>query len=138
VEGIDAFTQGRVDSAYNPLNSAAGKKAMASIKGGWRYVNFDSSPAAQKKAQAVLPSSRIKLYKPAKELEGIVADPTAMLIVDFYVLAGAHVPDDAVYSSLRPCMKTNRLLPVPWALFSINSTRRKCICPTLSPTTRVP
>jgi TRAP transporter TAXI family solute receptor len=36
VAGINAFIQGRVDAAYIPMNSGIGKKAMASIPGGWR------------------------------------------------------------------------------------------------------
>jgi TRAP transporter TAXI family solute receptor len=101
VDGVDAFAQGRVDSAYIPLNQAAGKKAMASMRGGWRFVTFDSSPAAQKKATVVLPSCRIELLKPAKEYEGVVADPTAMIVVDFYIVAGAHVSDEAVYTLVK-------------------------------------
>jgi TRAP transporter TAXI family solute receptor len=101
VDGVNAFADGRMDAAYIPLNQAAGKQAMAVMRGGWRFVTFDSSAAAQKKAAAVLPSCRIELLKPAKQYEGVVADPTAMIVVDFYVVAGAHVPDEAVYTLVK-------------------------------------
>ena len=41
VAGVNAFIQGRADAAYIPLNSGIGKKAMASIRGGWRFIDFD-------------------------------------------------------------------------------------------------
>ncbi|MEE8395462.1 MAG: TAXI family TRAP transporter solute-binding subunit [bacterium] len=97
VAGINDFIQGRVDAAYIPLNSGIGKKAMASIKGGWRFVTFDGSAASQRKADSVLPSSRIQPLKPRKGLDGVAANPTNMLVVDFYVVTGTHVSDDVVY-----------------------------------------
>ena len=98
VAGINMFIQGKVDAAYIPMNTGIGKKAMATIKGGWHFVNFDGSAAAQPKVDRVLPSSRTEALSPGKLREGVTVDPTTMLVVDFYVIAGAHVSDDVVYT----------------------------------------
>ena len=119
VAGINAFIQGRVDAAYIPMNSGIGKKAMASIPGGWRFVTFDGSAAAQPKVAAVLPSSRTEDLSPAKKRrEGVVADPTTMLVVDFYVVGGAHVPDEVVYNLVKTMHANKPDLAKSFGLFN--------------------
>jgi TRAP transporter TAXI family solute receptor len=119
VAGINAFIQGRVDAAYIPMNSGIGKKAMASINGGWRFVNFDGSAAAQPKVAAVLPSSRTEDLSPKKKgREGVAADPTTMLVVDFYVIGGAHVPDDVVYNLVKTMHANKPDLAKSFGLFN--------------------
>ncbi len=107
VPGINMFIQGKVDAAYIPMNTGIGKKAMATIKGGWHFVDFDGSAAAQLKVDRVLPSSRTEELSPGKLREGVTIDPTTMLVVDFYVIGGAHVADDVVYT-LTKTMHDNK------------------------------
>ncbi len=107
VAGINMFIQGKVDAAYIPMNTGIGKKAMATIKGGWHFVDFDGSAAAQPKVAKVLPSSRTEELSPGKMREGVTVDPTTMLIVDFYVIGGAHVADGVVYT-LAKTMHDNK------------------------------
>lgn len=97
IEGVKAFMSGRVDAAYIPLNAAIGREAMASIPGGWRYITFENSPAAEKKMDAFLPSSRPGSVKPGPNAVGVVQDPTTFVQVDFNLVAGAEVPDEIVY-----------------------------------------
>ncbi|MBN2568937.1 MAG: TAXI family TRAP transporter solute-binding subunit [Deltaproteobacteria bacterium] len=98
VQGVELFIQGKVEAAYIPMNTGIGKKAMATIKGGWHFVDFDGSAAAQPKVDRVLPSSRTEKLSPGKMREGVTVDPTTMLVVDFYIIGGAHVADDVVYT----------------------------------------
>ena len=119
VAGINAFIQGRVDAAYIPMNSGIGKKAMASIPGGWRFVTFDGSPAAQPKVAGVLPSSRTEALSPKKKgREGVAADPTTMLVVDFYVIGGAHVADEVVYNLVKTMHANKSDLAKSFGLFN--------------------
>jgi TRAP transporter TAXI family solute receptor len=119
VAGINAFIQGRVDAAYIPMNSGIGKKAMASIPGGWRFVTFDGSAAAQPKVAAVLPSSRTEDLSPMKKRrEGVAADPTTMLVVDFYVIGGAHVSDVEVYNLVKTMYANKPELAKSFGLFN--------------------
>lgn len=118
VAGINAFIQGRVDAAYIPMNSGIGKKAMASIRGGWQFVDFDGSAAAQPKVAGVLPSSRTEELSPKKGREGVAIDPTTMLVVDFYVVGGAHVPDDVVYALVKTMYENKPDLAKSFGLFN--------------------
>lgn len=100
VAAINAFTAGRLDAAYIPLNAAAGKQAMATIRGGWRYLDFPASPATRRLSDQILPSSRPVPVK-KEGYTGIETDPTSVLFVDFYLVAGAHVADDVVYRTAK-------------------------------------
>ncbi|RVU85585.1 TAXI family TRAP transporter solute-binding subunit [Leucothrix sargassi] len=97
VKAITGLSEDRVDAALVPMNAGVGKKAMATMKDGWRYVSLNNSPEAVAAVQENLPSARIVSVSPSESKTGVVADPTNMIEVDFYVLTGAHMSDDAVY-----------------------------------------
>ncbi|MGE0746228.1 MAG: TAXI family TRAP transporter solute-binding subunit [Rhodospirillales bacterium] len=101
VEAIDAFIGGRIDAAYIPLNAAAGQKAMASIRGGWRYLQVGGDPAAAERMTKTYPNARPVKVSPGKDALGVVDDPSWLLAVDFCVLTGKHVPDDVVYELMK-------------------------------------
>ncbi|MEH6404172.1 MAG: TAXI family TRAP transporter solute-binding subunit [Sneathiella sp.] len=107
VKAINAMAQGRVDAALVPMNAGVGKKAMATMKDGWRYVSLGNSPEAQAAVTKNLPSARIVSVSPNKGKTGVTTDPTHMIEVDFYVLVGAHVADDVVYE-LTKTMHENK------------------------------
>jgi TRAP transporter TAXI family solute receptor len=100
VKAINNMAQNRVDAAIVPFNAGIGKKAMATMSGGWRYVTIE---AAGKRADvaAILPSSRLVKKSPGKGATGVVADPTTMIELDFFLIAGAHVADDVVYDLVK-------------------------------------
>jgi TRAP-type uncharacterized transport system substrate-binding protein len=97
VESVEALISGRADAAYMGLNAAAAQKAMASIKGGVKYLTLDASPAAVARMTAVYPSSRPTAVHPGRESLGVVTDPTYLFTIDFYLFVSASVPDDQVY-----------------------------------------
>jgi TRAP-type uncharacterized transport system substrate-binding protein len=47
------------------------------------------------------PSARLVPMTPSKKRTGVVDDPTYMIEVDFFVLAGAHVADEVVYELVK-------------------------------------
>lgn len=97
VKAINGLGEGRLDAALIPMNAGVGKKAMATMSDGWRYISLADTDAAKAAVEKNLPSARIVSVKPSKSKTGVVADPTNMIEVDFYVLTGAHVADDDVY-----------------------------------------
>lgn len=101
VKAINAMAEGRVDAALVPMNVGVGKKAMATMKDGWRYVSLADNSTSRAAVTMNLPSARIVKIKPSKSKTGVVADPTSMIEVDFYVLTGAHVSDDDVYHLVK-------------------------------------
>ena len=101
VEGAKLFMSGRSDAAYFPFNSGIAKQAMATIPGGWRYLNFDGSEAGAKKMQEFTPTSMAEAVKPGPTATGIETDPTYLVRVDILLMAGKDVPDDVVYKVVK-------------------------------------
>lgn len=96
VQGVNALISGKVDAAYIPVGSGIGKKAMASISGGWRFISFNNTPEAAKAMNSVFPFGTPQVLKPSKVNQGVDA-PTSMFRVVAYLVAGKHVKDDVVY-----------------------------------------
>tara|TARA_R110000787_G_scaffold16622_40_gene51367 strand:+ start:5433 stop:6395 length:963 start_codon:yes stop_codon:yes gene_type:complete len=97
VSAINALSQGKIDAALIPMNVGVGKKAMAEMSGGWRYLSLGDEAGAAEAVSKALPSGRIVAKSPSKALTGVVDDPTRMIEVDFFVIVGAHVSEDTVY-----------------------------------------
>lgn len=101
VSAITALAENRVDTALIPMNVGAGKKAMATMSDGWRYLSLDDSAEAKAAVSKNLPSARIVSVKPDPSKTGVVANPTNMIEVDFYLVASAKVSDDDVYELVK-------------------------------------
>jgi TRAP transporter TAXI family solute receptor len=101
VSAITALSENRVDAALVPMNAGAGQKAMATMPNGWRYLSLDDSEKARAEAAKNLPSARIVSVSPSDSKTGVVADPTNMIEVDFYLITGAHVSDEVVYDLVK-------------------------------------
>lgn len=101
VKAINAMGEDRIDAALIPMNAGVGKKAMATMKDGWRYVSLTDSEEARAAVTKNLPSARIVSVKPSKSKTGVVDDPTHMIEVDFYLITGAHVSEDVVYNLVK-------------------------------------
>jgi len=118
VSAINALGEGRVDAALVPMNAGVGKKAMATMKNGWRYISLSQSDDATAAVEKNLPSARIVSISPDKSKTGVVADPTNMIEVDFYVLAGADVADDDVYELVMTMANNKDALSNAFAAFN--------------------
>lgn len=117
VKAINAMAQGRVDAALVPMNAGVGKKAMATMKDGWRYVSLVNSPQAHDAVAKNLPSARIVSVVPDKGKTGVTTNPTHMIEVDFYVLVGAHVAEDVVYELTKTMYENKKALGTAFGAF---------------------
>lgn len=117
VKAINGLSENRIDAALIPMNVGAGKKAMATMDGGWRYVSLNDTEEARAAVQKNLPSARIVSVKPNKSKTGVVDDPTNMIEVDFYILTGAHVDDDTVYELVKSMEKNKTALGEAFGAF---------------------
>ncbi|MEH6526047.1 MAG: TAXI family TRAP transporter solute-binding subunit [Sneathiella sp.] len=117
VKAINAMAEDRVDAALVPMNAGVGKKAMATMKDGWRYVSLVDSPEAQAAVAKNLPSARIVSIAPNKGKTGVVTDPTYMIEVDFFVLTGADVSDDVVYQLTKTMYENKQALGAAFGAF---------------------
>ena len=117
VTAINNFAQGRVDAAIVPFNAGVGKKAMATMKGGWRYVTIEAE-GERAKVEQILPSSRLVKKIPGKKATGVKADPTTMIELDFFVIGGAHVSDDVVYEIVKTMYNNKDALKAAFGAFA--------------------
>jgi TRAP transporter TAXI family solute receptor len=101
VTGIKAFMAGRLDAAYFPLGAGIAKQAMATIKGGWRYLKMDCSKEAELKLQKIIKPGFIGKAKPGPKATGVVNNPQCLVNVPVTVVAGKHVSDKVVYSVVK-------------------------------------
>lgn len=117
VAGVNAMIEGKVDAAYIPLNSGIGKKAMARMSGGWRYITFDATPDAREALGQVLPFSTSNVLQPADKLVG-VTQQSAMISVQYYLVAGAHVDDEVAYQVTKTIYSSKDELAKAFGVFN--------------------
>lgn len=117
VTAINMLEEGRVDAALVTLNVGQGKQAMATMSDGWRYLSLDDSQAARDAVSESLPSARIVPLSPGDNATGVVEDPTNMMEVDFYLVAGAEVDDDTIYELVKTLHANKAALTNAYGVF---------------------
>lgn len=117
VTAIKALVAGGTDTAYIPFNSRLGEEAMKSIPGGWRYLTFESTPAAVGKMWGSLPTAGIAQVAPNKDAVGVVENPTSLLKMDFVMLGAANVSPETVYQLVRTLHRYKPALVKSWKTF---------------------
>ncbi|UJQ96084.1 TAXI family TRAP transporter solute-binding subunit [Mariluticola halotolerans] len=101
VAGIDLLIDGRVDAAYSTVGVAAAQRAMASIPGGIRFVSVDHSGDVTDRMNAVMPTAEPVTMTPGTADNGIVDDPTNLMQMQFVLMAGKDMSEDAVYEMVK-------------------------------------
>jgi uncharacterized protein len=89
------FMSGKVDVMFFALGSAAIKQANASV-GGLRVLEVDTSPAAMRRTETLIPGAYVMQVAPNPSIEG-VAKPTNLIAFDMVMITNSKVPDDVVY-----------------------------------------
>lgn len=122
VRQVDDFMSGKTDAFFFALGSAAIKQANAAV-GGVRVLEVDTSAAAMKRVEALLPGAYTIEVKPAPNVEG-VAKPTPLIAFDMVMVVRAELADDVVYKVARALHDNKADLQgtfPPFALFSPQS-----------------
>jgi len=101
VKGMLAIGEDKTDITWISLGSGAGRKAMAQLKsrGGWRYINFDTSPEAKAKFKKMVPAGEIVLEKRTK-MPGIV-EPTYIMQLRYMLVTSSKADPDTVYKIVK-------------------------------------
>ncbi len=92
----DDFIAGKVDTLFFAIGSAVIKQAAATL-GDLRVLPIDTSPAAVKRVQEMLPNSYVITVKPQRGLVGI-DKPTPIIANDMDVFTNKNVSDDVIYN----------------------------------------
>jgi hypothetical protein len=91
----NGFKQGKIDAAWGGVGAGHVRDMNAKIKGGVRFLSFDTSPAATARTQEHAPLTHFLNVKPAKPLVGVLS-PTNILAFDYMLWAHKDVSNDIV------------------------------------------
>jgi TRAP transporter TAXI family solute receptor len=89
------FKAGRIDALFFALGGPLVKEAAVAL-GGLRVLEVDSSAAALKRLQELLPGAYIQSVQPGPQADGVLK-PTNIVHFDMNLNTSAKVSDDVVY-----------------------------------------
>jgi TRAP transporter TAXI family solute receptor len=115
----DDFIAGKVDALFFAVGSAVIKQAAATL-GDLRLLPIDTSPAAVKRMQEMLPNSYVITIKPRPGLVGI-HEPTPAIANDMDVFTNKNVSEEAVYKVVKALHDNKQMLVSifkPFVLFN--------------------
>ena len=114
----DDFIAGKVDALFFAIGSAVIKQAAATL-GDLRVLPIDTSPAAVKRMEEMLPNSYVLTIKPQRGLVGI-DKPTPVIANDMDVFTNKNVKDEVIYNVVK-ALHDNKAMLVsvfkPFVLF---------------------
>lgn len=119
VRQAEDFMAGKTDTFFFALGSAAIKQANASV-GGVRVLEIDSSPAAVKRVQDLLPGAYVMQVSPHPSVEGL-SKPTRLVAFDMVLVTRAELAEDTVYKVTKALYENKQDLVgtfPPFALFN--------------------
>jgi uncharacterized protein len=117
VRQAEDFMSGKVDVMFFALGSAAIKQANASV-GGLRVLEVDTSAAAMKRTEALLPGAYVLQVAPGPAIEGI-SKPTHLIAFDMVMITSAKVSDDIVYRVAKALHDNKQDLVVTFPPFGL-------------------
>ncbi|MGE3932155.1 MAG: TAXI family TRAP transporter solute-binding subunit [Rhodospirillaceae bacterium] len=102
IKGQHLLPQGRVDIAMAAPGTAASREDHAELKskGGLRFLPINTDEASLKRMHAVFPETLALPMKESPARPGIIGDTTVMAY-PFFLVAGAHVSEEAVYNAVK-------------------------------------
>jgi TRAP transporter TAXI family solute receptor len=119
VRQAEDFMAGKTDVMFFALGSAAIKQANASV-GGVRVLEIDSSPAAVKRVQDLLPGAYVLQVSPHPSIEGLTK-LTNLVAFDMVLVTRAELAEDTVYKVTKALYENKQDLVgtfPPFALFN--------------------
>jgi TRAP transporter TAXI family solute receptor len=92
---VDDLIAGRVDANFMNLGAPRVQEADAAL-GGVRFLSLSEAPDRAAAMMQKVPGTHVGKVQPGPGAFA-VAEPTNFMAYTFLLIAGAHVPDDAVY-----------------------------------------
>ena len=97
-KGIFALGEGKTDISWISLGSGAGRKVNTQLRGrgGFVYLDMDTSPAAQARFEKIMPAAKIVLESNTK-MPGI-KKPTHIVQIDYVLFTHKGTNSETVYN----------------------------------------
>jgi uncharacterized protein len=119
----NGFKQGKLDAAWGGVGAGHVRDMNAKIKGGVRFLSFDTSPAAAKRTRAFAPNTHFLAVKPAKPLVGVLA-PTNILAFDYTLWANKDVANDIVTKVVKAMYENEKELRASSPLWRSHASKK--------------
>lgn len=102
VDAMKLVGAGRLDTAITGPATGIAQETHSNLsrRGGLRHLPIDTSPEAIERMRAIMPGSYAEVISPAPNMPG-VREPIPAVTYSNFMMAGAHVPEDAVYRILK-------------------------------------
>lgn len=109
-KGIFALGEGKVDISWISLGSGAGRKVKTQLRsrGGWRYLDMDTSPEAVARFKKLAPALEIVLESNTK-MPGI-EKPTHIIQMQYVMLTGKNMDAEVVYKATKALAQNQVML----------------------------
>ena len=106
-KGIFALGEGKTDISWISLGSGAGRKVNTQLRsrGGFVYLNMDTSPEAHARFKKVMPAAKIVLESNTK-MPGI-KKPTNIVEIDYVLFTHKGMDNETVYKVTK-ALATNK------------------------------
>jgi len=106
-KGIFALGEGKTDISWISLGSGAGRKVNTQLRsrGGFTYLDMDTSPAAMARFKKVMPAAKIVLESNTK-MPGIFK-PTNIVEIDYVLFTHKGMDEELVYKVTK-ALATNK------------------------------
>ncbi len=100
-KGAAALGAGKTDISWISLGSGIGRKVKTQLRsrGGWRYLDMDTSPAAAARFKKLAPALKIVLIKNTK-MPG-VEKPVHIIEMQYVMLTGKDMNAEVVYKATK-------------------------------------
>ncbi len=116
VRGADDFAAGQADAAFFAMGSGKVSEVDAAV-GGIRFLPVSTDDAAVARMQAIVPQAYVQMVEPSESLTGL-REEMGVMSYDYVLVAGAHVPDDAVERAVTVLHENQEALTEAFANFS--------------------
>lgn len=106
-KGIFALGEGKTDISWISLGSGAGRKVNTQLRGrgGFVYLNMDTSPEAHARFKEIMPAAKIVLESNTK-MPGI-KKPTNIVEIDYVLFTHKDMDNETVYKVTK-ALATNK------------------------------
>ena len=122
-KGMFALGQGKTDITWISLGSGAGRKVMTQLRnrGGWRYLEIDTSPAAKARFKKLMPAAKIVLESNTK-MPGI-EKPIYIVQVQYNMLTSKTMDAETVYKVTKALVQNQAMLAKSMGAFRRNKVK---------------
>lgn len=119
----NGFKQGKIDVVIAAIASAPVRDMNAKIKGGVKYLSFDTASDARKRILKFAPKTFLVQVKPGKPFVGVLK-PVHVMAFDYMFWAHKGVSNDKVYKATKAMYENEKELHAAGPLWRSHKSKK--------------